>query len=526
MPKDLEHLPTELLEHVVSFLDVPPPSVSQPGQEPSLSDLFLSDTPLKNLSLVSKWWHRVASPLVLSYLRLSVVELQGLAVSSQEHIESQEEQRKAKLLERPHTWQSRQWTDPTTKRTFYASMKALSPEGVVLERYDKTELVLNYADLSDTDEHYVSMMANHVQDQLSQSLTSRVSAQTRALEDFLKMRAGGCKSLLVYSQTGYEKNFDTAGHHVNERAKIWGLTKRYINPERLVLIAPPELLARLAHCFTNVTDLWSFHIPFQRIELHQYPTSRRDSLLSSSASDQRKINYQDAEMESEGYGLLHSHYWSSFEYDEGSSLNIYGTYHYFEKRPPSIINLTSIQIGSLGSWLRSFTYTSVFPHHAHFIQVIQAIEGFKALMHLRLKIAPEPTSKLLTNDDMINIGNLNLRDCWTELERCYVSVCERLLSMVGERALPILERFESLDRKIEWVKERLEGMRFEMLPEWRGEIDGSWVPVEGRLGFRNWKEDKGETTVALQEVGSQESAAGVNVHADGYVPPMFGAYDP
>ncbi|KAL9057342.1 MAG: hypothetical protein Q9162_002416 [Coniocarpon cinnabarinum] len=550
MPLKLEDLPTELLEHIVSTLDIPPPSVSQSAQEPNLPDLRTSITPLKNLALVSSSWNRLVTPLIFRYLRLSVLELQGLAVLSQEHLDSQEEQRKAKQLERVHTWQSRQWTDPRTKKTFYASMKALSSEGVILERYDKSELSLSYADLSETDEHYVSMMANHVQDQLSQSLTTRVSSETLALERFLAKRAEGCYSLLVYSSSGYEKNFDTAGHHVNERAKMWSLTNRYINPSRLVLIAPPELLARLAHCFTNVTDLWSFHIPFQRIELYQHADtpslscspSSSNSLMPATQTDQRKQNYTDAEIDNNGYGLLHSRYWSSFEYDEGSSLNIYGTYHYFEKRPPSIINLTSMQIESLGSWLRTFTYTSIFPHHAHFIHVLEAIEGFKALTHLKLKLAPDATSLLLADHETIGRGNLAIRECWNELERCYGSACGRLLSTAGERRLPILERFTCLDLQNEWVRDVMEGLRWRLLPEWRVDSEdemGSWIPVEPVCGFRNWdcESEKGKERAegdAAAVGGIRGEGSGIQTDAATlpttpsavYTPSMFGAYDP
>ena len=532
MLKKLEDLPTELLEHIVFFLDVDPPSVAQNAQEPSLQDLFTTHTPLKALAQVSSSWRRMVDPLIFKYLRVSVAKLQGLAAMEQELLESQEEQRKAKLLQRVHTWQSRQWVDPLTRDKFYASMKALSSDGVILERYDKTELSLAYADLAEADEHYVSMMTNHVQDQLSQAPSSRVSPETCALERFFQARASLCSSLLVYSHQGYEKNFDTAGHHVPQRAKIWNLTKRYINPSRLVLIAPPELLARLAHCFTNVTDLWSFHIPFQRIELHQYSTATQYEL-----SDQRKTNYEDAETDMNGYGLLHARYWQSFEYDEGSSLNIYGTYHYFEKQPPSIINLASTHIESLGSWLRDFTYTSIFPHHAHFVKVIEAIEGFKALMHLRLKLAPDQSSKLLADDERIARGNLSLRDCWNELERCYESFCQRLLSSAAERALPILQRFTSLDYQNPWLEEKLETLRFELLPDWTRAEDGSWKPVIERPGFRNWaaveEQEKAEVGVEVQEVasGSSAAAAAVTALAWGHYglveqPSMFGAYDP
>ena len=334
-PKTLHDLPHELLEHVIFFLDVDPPSVAQNSQEPSLEGLFQSDPPLKCLSLVNKSWHRLTSPLIFRYLRMSVADLQSLAALEQDQIE----QRKAKQAERIQTWQSRQWNSPSSNGRFTASMKALSSDGVLLVRPDGTETTLTYSDLSPGDEHYVSMMASHVRDQLRPPLPRNMTDEAHRalrLSKFLQSREGG--SMTVYSVGSYEKNFDVGGHHVWQRARIWDLTKKYFNPSRLVLICQPELLAKLVHCYTNTTDEWSFHIPYQRVELAQYVPGTVDM------GDQRAKNYADAAKEADGFGLLHSRYWQSFEYDEGSCLNVYGTYHYFEKVSPPLFPGSSTNI--------------------------------------------------------------------------------------------------------------------------------------------------------------------------------------
>ena len=515
----LHDLPRELLEHIIFFLDIDPPSVANSAQEPALSDFFQKECPLKTLSLVSKSWQSLVEPLCFKYLRMSVIELQSLAALEQDNLE----QRKIKQAERVQTWQLRQWVDPNTQARFNASMKSLSSDSVLLIKADGEEVALDYARLSRADEHYVSMMANHVYDQLRPVLPSRMTDEThRALRlaNFLQRRSATARSMVVYSESSYEKNFDMAGHHVWQRARIWDLTKKYFNPQRLVLICPPELLAKLAHCYTNVTDLWSFHIPYQRIELHQYPLT--DQAASSSPEEtRRRLNYDDQATEADGFGLLHSRYWQSFEYDEGSSLNIYGTYHYFEKvlptpslvpryqrtctyssddqRPPSIINLSSLQVHGLGSWLREFTYTAIFPHFVHFNHIADTIGGFKALMHLRVKLAPDKESKLLSDDERVSRGNLRLQDCWQELEKCYEALMTRLLSEQSANGLTILQRFTTLDYQNPWLEEKLDSWRYELLPEWEKVSDGSWIPKVPRPSFRNWAaEEAAESSEAAE----------------------------
>ena len=149
-----------------------------------------------------------------------------------------------------------------------------------------------------------------------------------------------------------------------------------------------------------------------------------------------------------------------------------------DQRPPSIINLSSLQVHGLAPWLREFTYTSVFPHFVHFGHIVDTIAEFKALMHLRLKLAPDRKSNLLDDEATVSRGNLRLSDCWQELERCYEAFMGRLLSRGSASGLPILERFTSLDYQNEWLQKKLDGLRVKLLPDWiMDHGDGSWVPL-------------------------------------------------
>ena len=79
-----------------------------------------------------------------------------------------------------------------------------------------------------------------------------------------------------------------------------------------------------------------------------------------------------------------------------------------------------------------------------------------------MQLTPTIGSTMLDDLDLIGRGNLNLRDCWTEVERSYavlVSMCHRSCTEVSSNLptlalpavdgqgilLPALERFTSLD---------------------------------------------------------------------------------
>lgn len=52
----------------------------------------------------------------------------------------------------------------------------------------------------------------------------------------------------------------------------------------------------------------------------------------------------------------------------------------------------------------------------------------KALQHFRVQLAPDPRrSRLLDDDDFVGKGNLSLRDCWSEVEKCYEELVKTLL---------------------------------------------------------------------------------------------------
>ena len=153
----------------------------------------------------------------------------------------------------------------------------------------------------------------------------------------------------------------------------------------------------------------------------------------------------------------------------------------------------------------------MFPHFVHFGHIVDTVEKFTALMHLRIKLAPDARSTILDDKERIAKGNLRLADCWQELERCYEAVLGRLLDRESETALPILARFTTLDYQNAWLTEKLDGMREEFLGgEWVKEEDGAWVPAEGLIVGSKGPEDVAvDAGVGVGSEGSEFLGVGV-----------------
>lgn len=449
----MNSLPEELLQHIISFLDVPPPSAvtGVHAQEPHLSHVFTPCSPLKTLALVSRKYRRLTGPVLYRCLRVSVADIPTGDSTLLPDSDSK-------------PYQLREWADPSDGSRIMARMVLIDNAGVLLRADNGHERTLSLDSLAPADRHYIDLICDHV------GTVSEVRSRCGGFLEFvarerLSSRSAG-ESLVVYDSGDWD------GAPTSHGARIWMALDRYVDPARVVVLGSPSDLAHLISCYSDLSDAWAFHIPYQRIEFLRRAGSRRGRAVSQ----QREHNYREAARLASG-SVLFMRYWDSIEYDEGSSLNAYGTYHYFEKRPPSVMNRASLKILGLGDWLRRFTYTAVFPHFVHFAAVLDTLSEFRALTELVLQLAPDMKSKLLDDQERIGRGNMRLQDCWSELEQCYSGVATRLLD-VQKSPLFMLERFEPRDYKNQFLRELLDNIVEGLAPHWTKQDDCAWTKIE------------------------------------------------
>ena len=236
-------------------------------------------------------------------------------------------------------------------------------------------------------------------------------------------------SLLIYAEHELLNNLD------RRFGKLWILWARLLSEldiSHLIIIAPPVTLGVLCNESKPPASSSFFEMKFQRIEL------KHTTLAAQKLHNARS----PSSMDSLGLAsLLRIKGFDNMSYHGGVCLPIYGMYHYFEKDPPCLLRrwLSSsreewrtdsrIYSNITDGNIKSFTYVCVFPHYVHFETTVLKVlhERFSAVQHLTLQLTPSTRSNILDDTAAINTGNVRLRDCWTEVERCYTSLFRMVL---------------------------------------------------------------------------------------------------
>lgn len=383
----LESLPEELLNHILDFLTLQPPSEACAGEVPTIEQLTCSSTPLKNLSLVNKLWRRLSFPILFSHLKVDLKEILP----------------PAHYCIFPH-------------QCTHDEPASIAPD--LVHFVDRNELY--------------TLSPN----------------------------------LLVYQDT---ECTSIAALGNRSKWKMWQRILSTLKPFRLIIIAPPRNMGDIVGRSIDMTDSWAFKIRHQRLEL-ALSTPFINGISTADASSTTGITWQVLER-AQPYQCaqpspFHLLPFDSLTYHGGSCLPVFGEYHYFEKRPPCLLASDRLYpsggFANLSTSLAHFTYITVFPHLIHMQQLVRGIASLRHLKSLTMQLTPSKSSTMLDDLDLIGRGNLNLRDCWTEVERSYavlVAMCQRSGTVVSGNLpslalpavqgqgvlLPVLERFTSLD---------------------------------------------------------------------------------
>lgn len=192
---------------------------------------------------------------------------------------------------------------------------------------------------------------------------------------------------------------------------------------RFTIGGSPERLAEIARIPINLHDSWAFNVPYQYLEIQQYPHTAL-----------QHISYDDLP------GLLGAKQWHSVKVNEGSSLAAYTTFEYFLKKPPSLISniqtylnvtpdgatteTTKKWFGSSGPSIMStrtmledlseFHFVAVFPFYNHVDDILRCIRKMKNLRKLFIKLCPQPERSVLDDEIRAAQGHFDINDPWNE----------------------------------------------------------------------------------------------------------------
>lgn len=218
------------------------------------------------------------------------------------------------------------------------------------------------------------------------------------------------------------------------------------------------------------------------LELRQGRTathSRRDRLPVLSELKATSGHYNIAPS-----SIFYERQWSSLSLNEGSFLQAYGTYEYFERGPPSLVASIMQSLGAVTNnaptsalaSIRSFTYTAIFPfaNHLDFLDVLPQLET------LDLQFAPDPQSGIL--DHRERTGRAELQDCWQELISGYHDIATAISTFrMTREQFPRLKTFICRDVRIPALKDDLGHIFTPLcLPVWAEYTDGVFERIADR----------------------------------------------
>ena len=225
-----------------------------------------------------------------------------------------------------------------------------------------------------------------------------------------------------------------------------------INPEILMILAPPSVMADLARVGADMRDAWAFDMPLHALRF------RQPANLSGPAALARSLEYGSRRP------------WRSILYNEGSFLKAYSTYEYFSKTTPSLLTLGCmcrcsilgdpsspplLQLGkvrhtmklsksmhslALDPWdrLQIFDFVVRFPLHTHVSSVLYGLYHCASIVTLRTKLASHSDSDIWNDPAITSIH----ADLWMEFEESYRIIFDVVQKMGDARCL---QNFTTLD---------------------------------------------------------------------------------
>jgi hypothetical protein len=401
----LSSLPEELLLYIVSFLDAEPPSLTKFCHEPSFQLTDSDSKSLKNLSCTSRMWRRILAPILFQYVRISlsyepryVAESRGLLDHLQnnfEHLNPRERRIFLRLKQEADGFLFNEL------EAFSSDHINLAPEngGVAPTKMylavHEDDLVLRDAPmliychhLPKDVQHLFSLLSSH-RIHSNRSLVISTEHDTngqvrRMLEDFF---------------------------HLGART-IWKVILANMDPQRLIIAAPPATLALLASLPEDNGDSWAFEMKVHYLELRQSPSPQ--SVHTDSCRRRERL---------ESSSVVRDRPWTHVGYNEGSSVPAYSTYEYSWKQSPRIIPRILQQMQNTNAKccsLRTFSYTAVFPLASNHRALVGIMRNLSSLRAVHYQLTPGNENDVLDNKDRLRRAQHS--DLWMECDRCYEDI--------------------------------------------------------------------------------------------------------
>lgn len=394
-PSSLYALPTELLIQIASHLDVDAPSVSKFAYEPTKELASSENTPLKDLSRVSWRLRKVVIPILFKYARLPLDENPQWVPLDARLIESMQGQLS--------TLSNHEFMIYTKMRSKFKSSSAFAFD----QAFD--DILINLCKVQAGDEFLKSSPTILWLPHLCSSFADFGRFVTKYQ---LKQRI---RSVVVHTDIEYGlRHVSTADAPLAQAVgEIWAQIFDCLEPNRVVVAAPPTTLAGLLDTQMQSSDTWAFDMKTHYIELvHTLPPANDHMSSSCRPCDT---------------ALIHQRPWTHIGYNEGSSVTAYSTYEYHLKQSPRMLYLILMRLAKEVESccnITSFSFTGVFPFATNVTSIIRALHRIPTLRNVTFQLAPGPENNLLNQPD--RMGRAQSGDLWLEWTESYKVIASYL----------------------------------------------------------------------------------------------------
>ncbi|KAL2193093.1 hypothetical protein P885DRAFT_46011 [Corynascus similis CBS 632.67] len=381
-------LPPELLRQVFDALDHIPPSDHRLNEQPDSDMLRDSDCQLKNISLVSKQWREIVLPMLFRHVIWRLPSCDHLLAYPNEDSHSQSD--------------------------LFGNIPFL----VFLRSND---------------------LARHVRS-LTIIVCRKVASSCDATseEDALDTSGNAQRKRERWNTTSdtqaqYLAQTSSATIYRGNNNWLWQMLFDMMDPLRLTLIASPQTLARLLSCMVFVGDADFFS---NEERLHILSLSRDSCSKGPSAPFLQPRETPQAvpqtshkcatEREYTRTELFTIRPWTHLLLNENSSIRVYRTYHFFDRRPPSILTSllgweeAPLNVMMVPPSITSLSYIAIFPIASHFSMLVYRLPRIK---NLYLQLVPRNDILL----DKKEMDHVNASDLWLERNSCYQLAMQYML---------------------------------------------------------------------------------------------------
>ncbi|KAK4151382.1 hypothetical protein C8A00DRAFT_17197 [Chaetomidium leptoderma] len=371
----IDVLPPELLRQIFDSCDGAAPSNDRLNHQPDSDMLRDPNCPLKCISLVSRRWRAIALPLLFRHVVWTLERCDQLV---------------AKPGESEHS-------DPLNNIPI---LVFLSTNG--LARHVNS----------------FTMIVSHSLDSMVKSLPRK---QARSDSPFLEAQAH--ESSMASSATVYNEDNNW----------LWHMLFSLVDPLRLTIIASPQTLARLLSCMVFVGD--ADFSSGERLHILSLSRTSRSNNAPGQLSDPKASSQATlptarscpGEQKRARTALFTIRPWTHLLLNENSSIQVYRSYHYFDRVPPSVLSSllgweeAPFNVIMIPPTVTSISYIAIFPLMTQFSMLVYHLPRIE---HLHLQLVPR-NDILLDKQEMAHV---QASDLWLERNSCYELVMRHLLS--------------------------------------------------------------------------------------------------